>query len=318
MIGIKFELAEPSPTGRKHGLPTMLVRLQDQGREGRDMKSWRIIPVGYPEYSSEIKEYASKVALAAAMAKKGELVDVDPECIYRLGEKWASRFIYDYESLERRYGLNVKALFVLAGRMDQYCTVYEATLRQRAAELAGNAENRKADAQTEVACGTLLAQHYNAACKKELLDGMPARSFPGTSDILEAIALDRIMHASLCFDGDIPRALNLLADAMSAKFLYTQSDLKIESVISLKNDRKAMGKRGAEAKLKNDITQKDKKLVLECWNDWQKSKTTENPKGTYSSKAEFARDMLQKCNKVKSQPVIERWCTQWCKQHSAS
>ena len=51
--------------------------------------------------------------------------------------------------------------------------------------------------------------------------------------------------------------------------------------------------------------QKDKGLVRECWDDWQKLPDR------YAGKAEFARDMLDKFESLKSQPVIEGWCRAW-------
>ena len=51
--------------------------------------------------------------------------------------------------------------------------------------------------------------------------------------------------------------------------------------------------------------QKDKGLVRECWDDWQKLPDR------YAGKAEFARDMLDKFESLKSQPVIEGWCRVW-------
>jgi hypothetical protein len=51
--------------------------------------------------------------------------------------------------------------------------------------------------------------------------------------------------------------------------------------------------------------QRDKVLVRECWDDWQKLPDR------YAGKAEFARDMLDKFETLKSQPVIEGWCRAW-------
>jgi len=62
---------------------------------------------------------------------------------------------------------------------------------------------------------------------------------------------------------------------------------------------------GALAKLASDPKQKEKILVRECWNAWQVRLTA------YKSNAAFARDMLEKFETLKSQPVIERWCRDW-------
>lgn len=62
---------------------------------------------------------------------------------------------------------------------------------------------------------------------------------------------------------------------------------------------------GAMAKLANDPRQKDKALVRECWEIWQAF-----PQRTRRI-ADFARDMLEKFESLKSQPVIEGWCRIW-------
>lgn len=62
---------------------------------------------------------------------------------------------------------------------------------------------------------------------------------------------------------------------------------------------------GAYAKLAMDPKQKEKLLVRDCWDEWQKQPER------YKGKAAFARDMLDKFESLKSQPVIERWCREW-------
>ncbi len=66
-----------------------------------------------------------------------------------------------------------------------------------------------------------------------------------------------------------------------------------------------MSRKGAEAKLLKDPKQGEKDFVLECWKEWQK-----HPE-RYTSKADFSRDMLNKCEHLKSQPKIEQWCRAW-------
>lgn len=51
--------------------------------------------------------------------------------------------------------------------------------------------------------------------------------------------------------------------------------------------------------------QKDKAIVKECWDEWQKEPDR------YKGKAAFARDMRDKFPSLKSQPVIEGWCRAW-------
>lgn len=76
--------------------------------------------------------------------------------------------------------------------------------------------------------------------------------------------------------------------------------------------RSEIAKMAAQAKLANDKRQVDRNFVYECWQDWRAGKTQ------YKSKAQFARDMLEKCDELVSAPVIEGWCREWEKKHTAS
>ena len=63
--------------------------------------------------------------------------------------------------------------------------------------------------------------------------------------------------------------------------------------------------RNVRKKLAADPKQKEKILVRECWDEWQKQTDR------YKGKAAFARDMLNKFESLESQRVIERWCKEW-------
>ena len=58
-------------------------------------------------------------------------------------------------------------------------------------------------------------------------------------------------------------------------------------------------------RLKDDPRQAEKLFIRKCWNDWKIS-----PK-IYRSKAAFARDMVDKCEYLKSTKVVEDWCREW-------
>lgn len=73
----------------------------------------------------------------------------------------------------------------------------------------------------------------------------------------------------------------------------------------------AYGRRLAQARWMNDPKTKDKAFVKECWLEWQKE-----PK-RYTSKAEFARDMLTKCEYLISNRVIEDWVREWERNSAA-
>lgn len=95
-------------------------------------------------------------------------------------------------------------------------------------------------------------------------------------------------------------AANALANAIAIK---SENE-------KLKEVRRDMAYRGAIARIKLDPKQNDKKFVFACWKEWQ-----DNPE-RYSSKASFARDMLEKCEHLVSNKKIEDWCREWEKTNS--
>ncbi|AOJ63372.1 hypothetical protein WJ32_13495 [Burkholderia ubonensis] len=66
----------------------------------------------------------------------------------------------------------------------------------------------------------------------------------------------------------------------------------------------------ARARYAVDDKQREKRFVKECWQDWRK-----NP-ALYKSKAQFTRDMLEKCEFLESSANIEKWCRQWEKEET--
>ena len=87
--------------------------------------------------------------------------------------------------------------------------------------------------------------------------------------------------------------------------LAVQSALAKTNATSINEIRSAIGRKGAMGKLAADPKQKDKALVRECWDDWEKEPDR------YKGKAAFARDMREKFPNLESQPVIEGWCRAW-------
>jgi|CXWL01.1.fsa_nt_gi hypothetical protein len=96
-------------------------------------------------------------------------------------------------------------------------------------------------------------------------------------------------------------AANALANAIAIK-----SDNE-----KLKEVRRDMAYQGAIARIRLDPKQNDKKFVFTCWQEWQDCPER------YSSKASFARDMLEKCEHLVSNKKIEDWCREWEKSNSA-
>lgn len=73
----------------------------------------------------------------------------------------------------------------------------------------------------------------------------------------------------------------------------------------LQESRREFAYLGAMAKIERDPKQAEKKLVKECWQEWQRDPNR------YKGKAAFARDMLDKFEHLTSQKKIEDWCRDW-------
>jgi hypothetical protein len=239
-----YRFAMPTATAGKQtlapfGLLAGLPNWRGAVKKGGSMR-WRIVPVvGAYEYSEEIKETAHTAALKAALDMRIEFIDVTRDAIDLLGPKWKEYFVSTYTSLMRRYGNHLDDLILLADRLDKYTATYDETLRKSAA--TSSESGIKTLDGTHISSdvyGSLLAQHYAVACRKELLEDMAANSFPGTGEVLEALSINRVMQAALCIDTDIGKALDFLSDAMAAKFLFTQGEMHIESFYALEDKRK--------------------------------------------------------------------------------
>ncbi len=77
---------------------------------------------------------------------------------------------------------------------------------------------------------------------------------------------------------------------------------------SIHDHHSGFARKGAMTKLANSPKQKEKKFVRGCWDDWQKDPAN------YKNTAAFSRDMLDKCETLVSQRVIERWCLEWSRE----
>lgn len=73
----------------------------------------------------------------------------------------------------------------------------------------------------------------------------------------------------------------------------------------METQKKTHAKHGALTRLSKDPKQKEKGFVYECWQLWQQQPSD------YKGKAAFARDMLDKCEYLTSQKIIEDWCREW-------
>lgn len=70
-------------------------------------------------------------------------------------------------------------------------------------------------------------------------------------------------------------------------------------------------RQNALARWRDDPKQKDKKMVKECWDEWQKTPLNLEGKPKYLGDTAFAKDMLTKSEYLESNAVITRWCRQW-------
>ncbi len=98
-------------------------------------------------------------------------------------------------------------------------------------------------------------------------------------------------------------AVNLFQNYRVAMHLAIAS----EKEISKEYFDKKIKREAANIRWQLDPRNNEKAFVKECWLDWKKSPNK------YSSKAEFARDMLDKSEHLTSAKVIEDWCREWDK-----
>ncbi|KAF0843439.1 hypothetical protein FNL37_0865 [Methylovorus glucosotrophus] len=131
------------------------------------------------------------------------------------------------------------------------------------------------------------------------------------------------VYSLFCLDEAIDGIINNISTKASLGFSYANKALELaheyrkdavnnQSSSSLSAARAQFARSGAIAKLAKDPKQKEKSFIYECWLEWKN-----NPL-SYKSKASFARDMLQKCEHLTSNKIIEDWCRDWEKAHSAS
>jgi hypothetical protein len=87
------------------------------------------------------------------------------------------------------------------------------------------------------------------------------------------------------------------AGAIGVLLLVAKDKFKVE-----------LAKSGGKGRVAKDLRQGEKVLVRSCWEAWKKTPNK------YKSNAEFARDMLEKCEHLTSNKVIEDWCREWEKE----
>ncbi|HEX8980046.1 MAG TPA: hypothetical protein VF811_10100 [Parasulfuritortus sp.] len=217
--------------------------------------SWNIQPINNPpQYSDEVKAFAKEIALAEALKQATELQDVDSDAVNRLGKKWRNHSIGVLRRISGRHGEQLDDVLVLAWRVNRFAHHYEAALIRKTLELSGMVPS---DLERELStakgcekyneCGILIARHYTAIKgSQEMLRGTQLKKLPGTSEILEALSFDCIMHAALCLPDNIEGALDLLADSVSANDLALQGEIHLSNYWHRKAERAINGKAGAK------------------------------------------------------------------------
>lgn len=126
----------------------------------------------------------------------------------------------------------------------------------------------------------------------------------------ERLGCSRVEFLSMCIEKLRPPNWETLF-WMRAYFEAAVNEVHLELKFAMREEEVAKQSRvdtatkGAKAKLAIDPKQKDKALVKECWDEWQKQPNR------YKGKAAFARDMREKYPSLDSQPVIEGWCRKW-------
>ena len=121
------------------------------------------------------------------------------------------------------------------------------------------------------------------------------------------------VYSIKCFDHGISGLLEKNSIKASMSFAYALEAIVVAHDYQggpkeAQAERRALSRHsrgGAIAKLKMDPKQNEKSFVRGCWQDWQKKPSA------YKGKAAFARDMLTKCEHLKSQKKIEDWCRAW-------
>jgi hypothetical protein len=218
--------------------------------------SWKIYPVmNPPQFSDEVKAYAKDFALTEVLKQPTELQDVAPDYIQRLGQKWQNHCFGVQRRMLRSYSeQQFDGLLILAWRVNRFAHYYEAALIRKTLELSGKEPSElekelstSKGCEKHYECGMLVAQHYTAVIgRQEMLQGTGFARFPDTGKVLEALSVDCIMHAALCLPDDFEKALDLLADAVSANDLALQGALQLDNFFNRKAERVINGKAGAQ------------------------------------------------------------------------
>lgn len=96
-----------------------------------------------------------------------------------------------------------------------------------------------------------------------------------------------------------------LSAAVQAAHTLADAQAWVNGSEPFRTVRSQMAYDAAMARHRRDPKQADKKFVYECYRNWRA-----NPR-MYRTKAAFARDMLEKCEHLKSQKKIEDWVREW-------
>ena len=232
------------------------------------------------------------------------------------GKKWAKSFSYSRSALIQKYKENTAELFGLAARIFEF-TRWEAAEMVRGMLPEDAADDSKYNELVLLSTpegyidreGRENLIRFGECREPEFLNLTCFDQYPPDGDIFEAFSLIWFFEAAQTQSTNSLRALDLLFEAASiressyGRFMWDESEKNTGETFGAE-----LGKKGAEARNANDPRQQEKRLIRECWQQWQQGKLR------YRSQAQFARDMLRKHTSLRSQPKIEAWCREWRKE----
>jgi hypothetical protein len=266
----------------------------------RETVDWLASPafVAYSPYETFHEQLQPKFMDGAGVPIHPESDNPDIEALWDVGrDAYKSLHVQNKDDFVKRYSLFVKTItylrglverLVAAGRIvdknNQVVTLASIALENREASeilsLIWQISETSAKA-IEGEASSLRPEHFLFASLREIDNALVGMALDGRSTVSSTVL-----------------AVNALANAQA---IESGSD-------ELKAARRKMASAGGFARHRNDPKQLEKQEVYQCYLNWRAGRTK------YKSKAQFARDMLDKYTKLESQKKIEDWVRLWDRQ----
>lgn len=265
-----------------------------------------------------------KMDLPATIDLEGDL--------FSLGPKMQKRAAKLSENIKESYGNQAPAFVALALKMywfSAWSAAYWFDESIKDGTITGNASVRCHDTaesyvdEEEVGCAyTLFNELSQIDSNVPMFMDATFTEQPTLENILEAMALYWLHQANKAArSSNLMESMDYIHEAYDAfslqdinrmwndaERLTKENMAESDEVIKIAHSN--MAKKGALARLRNDRRQSEKQFILECWRDWRADKHK------YRSKAAFARDMIEKCERLTSTKKVEDWCREWEKEDS--